>query len=70
MKIGVMENLIRHKEDQCPMFRETLRRTTNHRLVENTWSPFWGTACNFVAPCVWDCTFKGANNLGRLLERI
>lgn len=69
-KVSIMENLLRHKADQCPMFIETLKRTTNHRLVENTWNPFWGSACNFVEPCVWTGQFKGANHLGQMLEYI
>lgn len=69
-KTGVMERLIRLKEDQVPIFRDTLRQTINHKLVENSWSPFWGSACNFLEPCVWDGTFRGQNQFKALLERI
>lgn len=69
-RVGVMERLVRHKEDQVPIFREMLRKTTNHRLIENSWSHFWGSGCNFLADVLWDGTYKGQNNFGRLLERV
>lgn len=69
-RISVMERLIKHKEDQVPVFRDMLRKSTNHRLIENSWSYFWGSACPFRADVLWDGTFKGQNNFGRVLERV
>lgn len=69
-KVGLMEQLLRHKYDQVPIFRDMLRNTESHYLVENTWSDFWGSACPFVCNAVWDGTFRGQNHLGKLLERI
>lgn len=69
-KLTVMENLLRHKEDQCSAFRNTLRSTDGHALVENTWNTYWGSGCQFACEAVWKLQFKGANNLGKLLESI
>lgn len=68
-KLGVMRLILRHKAEQCELFREVLRSTGNHRLAENSWSPFWGTGCAFCIMHVWNGTFRGANHLGRLLEQ-
>lgn len=69
-RIEVLEKLVRYKEDQIPVFREMLRKTSNNRLVENSWSHFWGSGCNFLADVIWDGTYKGQNNFGRILERV
>lgn len=69
-KFGIMESILRHKIEQVPVFREMLRQTNNHKLVENSWSFVWGTACPFRAPCVWDGSYRGHNHLGRLLEKV
>lgn len=39
-RIEVMERLVRHKEDQVPIFQDMLKKTTNNRLIENSWSHF------------------------------
>lgn len=69
-KFRIMETILRHKVEQVVPFREMLRQTTNHKLIENSWSFIWGTACPFHAPCVWDGSYRGHNNLGRLLEKV
>lgn len=69
-RIEVMERLVKSKVEQVPIFRDTLKKTTNSRLVENSWSHFWGSGCNFLADVVWDGTYKGQNQFGRLLERV
>lgn len=69
-KFRVMESIIRHKIEQVPIFRDTLRQTSNHKLIENSWSFVWGTGCPFRAPCVWDGSYKGYNHMGCILERV
>lgn len=69
-KFGIMESILRHKIDQVPAFREMLRLTTNHKLIENSWSFVWGSACPFLAPCILDGSYRGHNHLGRLLEKV
>lgn len=69
-RINVLERLVKEKQDQVPIFREMLRKTGSHRLIENSWSQFWGSGCNFLAEVLWDGTYKGQNNFGRILERV
>lgn len=69
-KVDLMERLIRIKEEQVPIFRETLQRTHSYKIIENTWSHFWGSNCPFRSNAVWTGQYKGLNNMGRLLERI
>lgn len=69
-KVGFMESLLRHKEDQVGLFKAILRETGDHKLVKNSWDSFWGTACPFICDAVWTKTFKGANKLGALLEKV
>lgn len=69
-RLDVLEQLVRFKHEQCPIFRDTLKRTYGYRLVENTWSHFWGSACPFLHDALWDGTYKGHNHFGRLLEHI
>lgn len=69
-RIEVLETLIKHKEDQVPVFREMLRKTGNNRLIENSWSHFRGSGCNFLADVLWDGTYKGQNNFGHILVRV
>lgn len=69
-RVEVLEKLVKHKEDQVPIFRETLRKTGSNRLIKNSWSHFWGSGCNFRAEVLWDGTYKGQNNFGRILERV
>lgn len=69
-RLDILEQLVRVKFEQCPIFRDTLKRTYGHRLVENTWSHFWGSFCPFMHDALWDETYKGLNHFGRLLERI
>lgn len=68
--LDVLEQLVRYKHEQCPIFRDTLSRTYGHRLVENTWSHFWGSACPYLHDTLWDGTYEGLNHFGGLLERI
>lgn len=68
-KLGIMRLILRHKAEQCTLFRDVLRSTGNHRIAENSWSLFWGTGCAFCINHVWNGTFRGANHLGRLLEQ-
>lgn len=69
-KFGTMENILRHKYEQVADFRQLLQETRNYKLVENSWSPIWGSACAFRAPCLWEGNYRGHNNLGRLLEKV
>lgn len=69
-KLEVMTGLLRQKADQCSVFHNTLKSTYGHTLVENSWNSFWGSACPFVCEAVWMLQFKGANNLGKLLEKL
>lgn len=39
-------------------------------LVENSWNSFWGSASPFACEAMWALQFKGANNLGKLLEKL
>lgn len=64
-----MEELLHHKEDQVMIFRDTLWATADHKLVENSWDSLWGCSCPFNCKALWTGTFKGANNLGQLLEK-
>lgn len=70
MKLDVMEKMLKHKAEQCPMFRDLLRFTGVHNLAENSWNPCWGTGCGFCDERVWFGNFRGANHLGRLLMKI
>lgn len=69
-KVNFMERLVRTKEEQVPIFRDTLQRTHSYRIIENTWSHFWGSNCPFRSNAIWTGSYKGLNNMGRLLERI
>lgn len=69
-KLEVMAGLLRHKADQCPAFHNTLKATYGHTLVENSWNSFWGSATPFACEAVWALQFKGANHLGKLLEKL
>lgn len=70
IKLGIMEQMLQHKADQCLMFRELLRFTGQHNLAENSWNFYWGTGCGFCGDAVWYGIFRGANHLGRLLMKI
>lgn len=69
-RVDLLEQLVRYKHEQCPIFRETLQRTYGHKLIENTWSHFWGSACPFMHDALWEGTYKGLNHFGRMLEHI
>lgn len=69
-KLGIMEQMLRHKLDQCVMFRDLLKFTGLHHLAENSWDRYWGTASKFCGDQVWYRNFPGSNNLGKLLEKI
>lgn len=69
-RFSIMEGIIRHKEDQVPVFKQMLKLTNNHRLVENSTNEVWGSACPFQSPAVWNGTFRGQNLFGRVLERV
>lgn len=69
-RINIMSRLLLEKADQCPEFKALLKKTNNHRLVENTLNPVWGSGCPFLHAAVWDGTYKGRNLLGHLLEEI
>lgn len=69
-KLGLMEQLVRHKYEQVPIFSDTLKRSYSYRLVENTWSHFWGSNCPFNSNAIWTRSYKGLNHMGRILERI
>lgn len=69
-KFIVLETLVKHKAEQVPLFLDLLKRTGNHRLIENSWDHFWGTGCPFAANCVWYGGFRGQNHFGRLLEKV
>lgn len=69
-KFRIMESILRHKAEQVPEFKQWLMETGSHKLVENSWSMVWGSACAFKSPSLWDGTYRGHNNLGRLLEKI
>lgn len=69
-KFRIMEGILRHKVEQVPEFKQWLTETGSHKLVENSWSQIWGSACAFKAPSLWDGTYHGHNNLGRLLEKV
>lgn len=69
-KLPTMEQMIRHKADQVPIFRDLLKFTGSHRLAENSWNYFWGTGCAFLSDQVWIGNFRGGNHHGRLLDRV
>lgn len=69
-RFDVMENIIRHKADQVGIFYDCLKQTGNHRIVENTSSETWGSACAFNSLAVWNGTFRGQNRMGQILERV
>lgn len=69
-KLDLMEQLVRAKEDQVAIFSDTLKRTFSYRIVENTWSAFWGSSCPFLSEIVWSGQFRGLNHLGRILEKV
>lgn len=69
-RVEVLEAIVRHKADQVGVFYEYLKQTGNHRLVENTSSDFWGSACAFKSQAVWNGSYRGLNQMGRILERV
>lgn len=69
-RVSIMEELVKHKAEQVDIFKETLKRTADLSLVENTWNGFWGSGCAWLAGAVWYKQFTGQNQLGLLLERI
>lgn len=69
-KLSIMEQMIRFKADQVPIFRDLLKFTGTHKLVENSWHFFWGTGCGFLANQVWAGNYRGGNHHGRLLEKV
>lgn len=69
-KLGVMEMMLRHKVDQCKLFRDLLKFTGTHHLAENSWNRFWGTGSKFCGDQVWFGNFPGSNHLGRLLSKV
>lgn len=69
-KLDIMEQLVRCKEDQVAIFRDTLQRTFSYKLVENTWSSFWGSSCPYLSDIVWSGQYRGLNHLGRILEKV
>lgn len=69
-RMEVMEELVRFKADQVPIFKDALKSSCNLSLVENTWNGFWGSGCPWLAGAVWVKQFKGQNQMGLLLERV
>lgn len=70
MQLSVMEEILRMKMEQVPDFRDCLKSTANHTLVENTSSFFWGAGTSYNADCIYSKNYLGHNHLGRLLEKI
>lgn len=70
MQLQVMEEILRIKLEQVPEFKECLKSTDNHTLVENTSSSYWGAGTSYNAECIFSKCFPGKNHLGRLLEKI
>lgn len=69
-KLTVMEQMIRHKADQVPIFCDPLKFTGSHNLAENSWNYFWGTGCCFLLDQVSIGNFRGGNHHGRLLQKV
>lgn len=70
IQLGVMEEILRLKAEQVPAFAKELRASSNHHIVENTRSPFWGAGTYYNAPSIFTRTYPGRNNLGKLLEKV
>lgn len=69
-RIRVMEGLIKHKVEQCQVFKDALLFSGTHTIIENTWNSYWGSGCAFDCEAVWSKCFPGQNEMGKLLERI
>lgn len=65
-----MELILRAKLEQVPQFEKELKSTTNHHLVENARSHFWGSGTYYNAPSIYSKNYPGLNHMGRLLEKI
>lgn len=69
-QLTVMEEILRLKIEQVPAFADQLHASESHHLVENTRCPFWGSGTPFNASSVFTRSYPGANNLGKLLEKV
>lgn len=69
-KLAIMERIIKTKADQVPMFYDFLKATNDLKLIENSWSSFWGSGCAFNAKCLWNNSYRGLNHLGRILQKV
>lgn len=69
-QLTTMEEILRLKLEQVRVFADQLHASETHHLVENTRCPFWGSGTPFNASSVFTRSYPGANNLGKLLEKI
>lgn len=69
-QITIMEEILRAKLEQVPVFADELRATANHRLIENTRSAFWGSGTTYNSDSIFSNNYPGSNQLGKLLEKI
>lgn len=70
IQLLVMEEILRMKLEQVPQFERELKSTSNHHLVENARSHFWGSGTYYNAPSIYSRNYPGQNHMGKLLERI
>lgn len=70
LQLQTMEEILRIKLEQVPEFRDCLKSTANHSLVENTSSSYWGAGTTYNAESIFNNCYPGKNHLGKLLEKI
>lgn len=61
---GGMENVLMSKMEQVQYFKETLKATGSHHLVENTRNFFWGSGCFYNSDLIMFRNYPGKNTLG------
>lgn len=67
-QIEIMTDIIKAKMEQVLPFKELLKSTGSHHLVENSRNYFWACGCTYNSDLIFIRNYPGQNNMGKLLE--